>query len=150
MKQFYEIIVVIPVGPDTRPEFLADTIESFMHYTISSYKVIIIDDSHQGIGMIVQKSYPHTDVLHTERISGSMTGLYITLSVAYSYVLKKYDFNLLLKLDTDALVIGPHPEADALKLFASNSRMGIAGQYPCEYNGNSWDVEWPRTRILNA
>src|SRR3954471_15378045 len=102
MKQFFDVIVVIPVGPNTRPEYLRDTMDSFIHYTVSAYKFLIIDDSHQGIGKLIQESYPYTDVLYTERISGSMAGLYITLSIAYSYAIRKYDFHVLLKLDTDA------------------------------------------------
>ena len=150
MKQYFDVIVVIPVGPDTKPEFLADTIDSYIHYTLSSYKILLIDDSHQGIGVTIQETHPFVDVLYTDRISGSMAGLYITLSIAYSYALKKYDFKALLKLDTDALIIGPHPEKEILEWVSENPNLGIAGQYPYDYDGKLWDVAYPRTRIVNA
>ncbi|HEU4472149.1 MAG TPA: hypothetical protein VFR58_13750 [Flavisolibacter sp.] len=150
MKPYFDLAIVIPVGPGTDPDFIIDTIRSFIHYTASSYKIILADDSQQGIGEEVKKSYPDIDVIRTNKSMGAMAGLYITLSMAFRHALEKYSFRLLLKLDTDALVIGSEPEREALELFEKRPEIAIAGQYPLDYEGKPWDVGWPRARIVNG
>lgn len=146
----YETIVVLPVGPGTRTDFIIDTISSFVFYTTSSYRIILVDDSHQGIGRQVQEEFPDLDVILTKRNGGAMAGLYITLAEAYAYALRQYSFDLLFKLDTDALVTGPEPEEEARRFFATHPDMGMAGQYPLDYQGRAWDTAWPRDRIMNG
>jgi len=150
MKEFVEVIVVIPVGPDTNFGFLTDTIESYTFYTRSSYQIILADDSHQGIGHEIQKYYPEVDVVLTKKPLGGWAGLYINLASAFRYALENYRFRALLKLDTDALIIGLRPELEGLELFEKDPLIGIAGQYPLDYHGNPWDIAWPRDRVLNA
>ena len=79
-----------------------------------------------------------------------MAGLYIALSEAYDYALTHYDFNLLFKLDSDALITAPAPELEAIRLFNDNPRIAIAGQYPNHFSGEPWDIGWPRARIING
>jgi len=150
MKPYFDIIVVIPVGPNTDPGFIADTINSFTHYTRSSYRIIIADDSQQGLGAQVKKTFPDLDIVSTRKSMGAMAGLYITLSLAFRHAVERYAFKLLFKIDTDALVIGAEPEKEALQLFEEHPRMAIAGQYPLDYHGHPWDVGWPRARIVNG
>jgi hypothetical protein len=145
-----EIIVVIPVGPGSNVEFITDTIDSFVCYTKSSYQFILMDDSHEGIGNLVKKIFPSCNVLATKKPMGGWAGLYISLAEAYHFAVKHYHFHALLKLDTDALIIGAEPEKEALQLFKKQPSVGIAGQYPNEYDGTPWDIAWPRQRILNA
>ncbi|HEY0058616.1 MAG TPA: hypothetical protein VGB56_05740 [Flavisolibacter sp.] len=150
MKRYVDIVLVIPAGPGTSPVFLADTIMSFIHYTASTYQVIVIDDSGQDLGRKVQQSIPEVEVLYNKKPSGAWAGLYVSLAGAFSYALEKYQFKLLMKMDTDALVIGPEPEKEAFELFSSNTSLGIAGQYKFDYSGKPWDIGWPRDRILNG
>jgi len=140
----------MPVGPNTPLEFISDTIDSFTYYTNSTYKIIIADDSHQGLGKKIGEIYPGLDIIYTKKNSGSMAGLYVTLSIAFDYAITNYDFKLLLKLDTDALVIGNEPEIEMLKLVEANPNIGIAGQYPVDYHGKPWDRGWPLARIING
>ena len=150
MQSFYEVVVVIPIGPGTNPSFLLDTIESFRHYNRSTYRILLCDDSQQGIADAVQQMFTDIDVINMPSPSGSMAGLFISLCTAYRYALDHYHFSLLFKLDTDALVIGPAPEKEALALFREAPNVAIAGQYPLDYQGNHWDVGWPRARIING
>ncbi|MEJ7767201.1 MAG: hypothetical protein WKF89_05285 [Chitinophagaceae bacterium] len=150
MKQYVEVVVVIPVGPGSNIEFVSDTINSYIFYTGTSYKIIIADDSHQGLGTKLKDAFPDVDIVYTRKAMGGWAGLYITLSLAFKYALTHFDFKTLAKLDTDALVIGPKPEAEALQLFESTPTIGIAGQYPSDYHGKPWDIGWPRKRILNG
>jgi hypothetical protein len=150
MKSYFDLIVVIPVGPGTPIHYITDTIDSFISYTLSTFKIILIDDSHQGICKKVQHQYTHVEIVYTEKNSGSMAGLYLTLSTGYAHALKTYRFTALLKLDTDALVIGAAPEAEILEQLQRDTTIGMAGQYPVEYSGRPWDIAWPKARIVNA
>ncbi len=150
MNTFYEIVVVIPIGPDSNPAYIIDTVKSFTHYCSSSYKIILSDDSQKNISSDIAKQFPDIDVLHTRKQMGSMCGLYISLANAFSYALQKYDFKLLFKVDTDALIIGNAPEKEALRFFKENPSIGIAGQYPLDYNSMPWDTKFPKDRIING
>jgi hypothetical protein len=145
-----DIVLVIPIGPGSHAGFVIDTIESYMHYTARPYKVILTDDSHQGTGKQVQSALPFCDLLYTKKPMGGWAGLYINLSNAYRYAMENYSFKALLKLDTDALVIAPEPEKEALALFESDPLAGMAGQYPFTYKGEPWNIRWPRQRIINS
>jgi len=150
VKKQVDIVVVIPVGPNTPIAFVKDTIESFIFYTRRSYQFIIADDSHQGIGNELKKTYRGIEIVATPRPMGGWAGLYINEATAFQFAIKNYVFKTLLKLDTDALVIGWEPEKEALELFNEHPSIGIAGQYPNDYDGNPWDIGWPRDRVLNG
>lgn len=147
MKIFVHTVVVIPVGPKCRLEFIEDTIRSFVHYTKSSYKIVLADDSQKGTGGKVQQLFPQADVVTMQRSMGKLCGLYITLSLAFRHVLKNYHFDVVLRLDTDALIIGEAPEGEAAELFRQDRQIGVAGQYPFDYEGQPWDISWPRRQI---
>lgn len=150
IKQPYDVIVVIPIGPGSSADFIGDTISSYQHYTRSTYKIILADDSQQGIANNLKAVFQDADILCTPKAMGGWAGLYITLSLAYSHAIKHYTFTALLKLDTDALIIAPEPEKEAMHLFKHSPDTGIAGQYPDDYYGQPWDIEWPKRRVLNA
>jgi len=129
-KQKFDLIVVIQIGSGSQIDFVIDTIWSYKHFTTSSYKFILADDSHQNLGLAIPKKLHDWDVLCTLR---PMWGLavYINLCNAYKYALENYyDFKVILKLNTDAFIIGPAPEKEALKLFKQNPTAGMAGLYP--------------------
>lgn len=150
MKAYFDIIIVIPIGPNSSASFINDTVESYVYYTKSSFAIILADDSHQGVGNEVKKKYPDAVVLLSDKPMGGWAGLYINLAHSFAYALQHYDFKALLKLDTDALIIGPEPEKEPIAMFSKNEKAGIAGQYPNDYHGNPWDIGWPRRRILNG
>lgn len=150
MKKTFDTIIVIPIGPGTNIDFVADTIKSFAHFARYSYKVILADDSQTGIGPAVKEIFPQADVLCTVKPMGGWAGLYLNLASAYRHAIENYRFRLLFKLDTDALVIGPGIEEDAFEFFDANNKMGIAGQYPFDYEGKDWDRGWPKDRVLNG
>ena len=85
MKQTFDVVIVIPVGPGTVPEFLFDNIDSIIHYVKGSFKIILADDSHEGLGKLTQNKFPQLsiDVVPTPKPMGRVCGLYITLSWAY-------------------------------------------------------------------
>lgn len=154
MQQEYTLIVVIPVGPNTRPEFIADTIDSIYFYCNCNLKIIISDDSQQGLGALLQVKYPDIDLYVTKKPGGLAGGLYITLAHTYKYIIEKYKFKTLLKIDSDALVIGANPQKVAEKMFEVHPNIGIAGLHKTRtvaYSFNtSLDNKWPRNHIMRA
>ncbi len=150
MQQTFDLVVVIPVGPSCSINYIADTIKSFVFYTKSTYKIIIADDSQIGTGWKVQKKFPDIDIIKMPISYGKLCGLYISLSLAYRHAIENFKFTALLRLDTDALVIGREPEKEALELFRNYPTVGIAGQYRFDYNGKPRDIQWPRQRIINS
>ena len=150
MKPWFDVIIVIPVGPDSSLPFIEDTVLSYHYYTHSSYKVIFADDSQQGIGKQLAGVFRDADIITTPRAMGGWAGLYITLSLAFRHAVEQYGFAAVLKLDTDALIIGKAPEKEVLELFSNDNKAGIAGQYPDDYSGKPWNLNWPKQRIINA
>lgn len=150
MKTRFDVVVVVPVGPDSSVPFIEDTIASYHHYTQSSYQVVFADDSQQGIGKELKAKFPTADVITTGKAMGGWAGLYITLSLAFRHAVEHYHFKAVLKLDTDALIIGEAPEKEAIALFEKEANAGIAGQYPTDYWGKPWNLNWPKQRIING
>ncbi len=144
MKTSIDLVIVIPVGPGCQTAFVLDTIDSIKRYVSCSYRIIISDDSHSSVvSESLEREHPEVIILRTTRNYGKGLGLYITLSNAFSYALEKFQFCALLRLDTDALIIGPEPEAKILDFFKRNPSIGLAGRYVVGLSsedqfGNTW------------
>ncbi len=151
MTKSVKLVVVIPVGPSANLDYVLDTIHSVTHYTSPSTQIIIIDDSGANVGADLQASFPDLKILQTPGSSGygrisqegshgaNEGGLYWWLASAFLYACENYDFEVLLKLDEDALVIGKRPEDDAIRLFRQNPNVGLIGSYKLDCNGDPRD-----------
>lgn len=153
-KTEYDLIVVLPVGPGTDTFFINDTIESIYHYCRCHLRIIIADDSQQGLGEKSRSLFPDLDVLVNKKSGGLGGGLYITLAHAFRFALENYRFKTLFKIDTDALVIGDNPQLDAEKLFSARPDTGMAGLYKSgleliDFNNNVFDNRWPRNYMFD-
>jgi len=138
----------MPVGPTCKVDFVIDTIESIIHYTQSSRKIIIADDSNCDKGRHLKELYPDIDVVTTPQNYGKNAGLYLTLSLAFVYAIQHYMFEILLKLDTDALIIGETPEEDAYQFFLKDPTIGLIGSYELDTNGDLRDFSWTEHQLL--
>jgi hypothetical protein len=145
MKPFIDLIIVIPVGPTCKINFVLDTLSSIQHYVHCNYKVIISDDSqNSSVHDEVMRGFPDVIILKTKRSYGKGLGLYVALSRAYSFALDEFDFAALLRLDTDALIIGHNPQTPIIEYFKNHPLIGMAGRYvkglhsPDDF-GNVWD-----------
>jgi hypothetical protein len=133
------LVVALPVGPNVVLDFVADTVESVRRYALLSHAIIVIDDSQCGIGARLRERFPEISVLQTDRCQGGGAGLYLTLSQGFEYAYWNYEFEVLLKLDTDALVIGERPDEEAIRYFASNPECGCIGSYKVDCMGRTRD-----------
>jgi hypothetical protein len=144
MKSVKDLLIVIPVGPTCKLEYIIDTIDSIKSYIHCTYTIIISDDSHDSaIQQRLQISHPDLIILKTTKNYGKGLGLYTTLSNAYRYALDHFNFKALLRLDTDALMIGPGSENQIIEFFERNPSVGMAGRYvkglqSADEFGNVW------------
>jgi hypothetical protein len=109
-------------------------------------KIIILDDTVSGISAhFDQRLKPALDILRCVN-DGSYSAygrLYKNVSRAIEYALDNYDFEIALRIDDDALVIGEGFEAAALERFRSNSALGLLGSYKIDCMGNRRDFGPP-------
>lgn len=139
-----DIVVVIPIGPTCKLNYVLDTIESVKHFVTPSHVIIALDDSGKGTGAAVKARFGDVVVITAERSYGKDVGLYLNLSSGFAFAYEHYNFEVLLRMDTDALVIGPGPEAEAIDYFRRHSDVGIIGSYRVDCNGDPRDYSWPR------
>jgi len=154
MKIKFDLVAVIPIGPNDNLDFIADTIDSVIFYCNCSLKIILADDSLQGLGAIIKQRYPKADNLVNKKANGLGGGLYITLAEAFKHAIRHYTFRSLLRMDTDALIIGEDPQHEVEQLFKHQPNVGLAGllKYGNEiidFNGNIFDNRWPRNYLFD-
>ncbi len=144
-----DLVVVMPVGPDGVEDYILDTLDSVNHYTTPNKKIIIVDDSGKGTWQKLRNRHPDLDVIETPRNHGRNGGLYLTLSLGYLHACEHYDFKVLLKLDTDALVIGETPERDAGEFFAEHPEVGIIGLFSHGTQNDPHNHHWSKFQMRN-
>ena len=153
MERKFDLVIVMPIGPNGKLTYIDDTIKSIKYYFSCTYKLIILDDSHKGTGDEILRIHPDTEVLKTKKNMGVNAGLYINLCQAYKHALEQYDFELLLKIDDDALITGKGADLEALQFFRERPQVGMAGLYQTGENfinflGNQVDNSWPRKQLM--
>lgn len=140
-----DTVFLIPVGPNCRPDFVSDTIESILHFAPMS-RVIVVDDSRRGLGTTLAKRYRLTAL--DARAHGLFGNLYLNLSDGFRAALAQ-PFRILVRLDTDALISGSDFEGKALMRFDSDQSLGSLGSYRTGYSGvGIRSARWAKRRIL--
>jgi hypothetical protein len=137
-RQPVDLLVVLPVGPDNNG---ADTIESIFSYASStSVTILAIDDSRKvETRQFLDTCDERVIVLPSAGYKGIRGALFCSLGQAYKWASEHFDFETLLRIDTDALLIASGSDQDALRIFESCPDVGILGSYRTDCNGNSRD-----------
>jgi hypothetical protein len=143
-----KLVAVLPVGPQCTLEFIQDTLDSINYYVTSNHKIILIDDTGKDLCSQIKKHNPEIILIQNPRNFGKQAGLYLSLSKAYIWALENLDFDILLRLDTDSLVIGKNPEIDAYEYFLQNPNVGQIGSNKIDCNGNSRDFSWAARQLF--
>src|SRR6476620_10124650 len=121
------IVVVMPVGPG---EDASDTLESVVAYTDPSRAVVVVDDS--GIPDLASRLPREADALVVPAppgAEGSRGGLWVKLAAGYRAAAERFAFQVLLRMDADALLLRPGIEEAALARFAERPGVGMLGSY---------------------
>jgi hypothetical protein len=141
-------VVVIPVGPRLRYDYICDTVDSVIYHMGRDCPIIAVDDSGAGAGDLLRQDYPSMVVLTTPGADDWYGGLYLAISMGMQYAVEHYDFRVLLRLDTDALVIGFGAEEEASLYFQQYPSVGQLGSYRLSCDGRERDFRRPRRRLL--
>jgi hypothetical protein len=135
-------MVLIPAGPNTVREYLDDTIESVNHHVgVSKCVVAVIDDSRQNRFATLTASFPNVVVINSfgprqGQDSSTRGMLFLKQARALKHLVQEYRFDILLRLDTDALVIGDAPHEDILRYLRSHPDVGMVGAFRFRGDGS--------------
>lgn len=132
-KKEVNVIAVLPIGPNDPG---MDTIESIFLYMNESVHIIAIDDSKNPTTRErLQKLGDRITILEPVG-QGLRGGLWTSLASAYKYAVENFNFKMLLRIDTDALVIDFGLEDDVEAAFRNDSKIGMLGSYKIDCNGD--------------
>lgn len=137
------MVVVIPAGAR---DDAADTLRSVLRYTEPELVVVIDDTRGRGIGL----SHPKVAVIPPQATRpGPFGGLFVKLGAAFRYAVEQADFDVLLRLDADALLLGPGIAEAAMARFARDPAVGALGSYRIGPDGRVRD--WtPARKMIQA
>jgi GT2 family glycosyltransferase len=125
--------IVIPVGPGKGS--IIDTIESVVHYCSEDHILVLVDDRTEDgtFEALLKAKQDNWRILRNPKRMGVLR-LVHTLCNGFSYVLKETKCDLILRMDQDALMIGPDVLSDARRFVARNQEVGIFGVYENDYD----------------
>jgi hypothetical protein len=126
---------LVPVGPGEWPA-LRDTIESILHYEGPETKIVVADDSSiDSRGAVVRRDFPQVDVIRNPWPTSGGFRNYRLLAQSVQACLARYDFAVLGKLDTDALMTGHGLSAYASRRFEEDPSLGMIGTHKLRGDG---------------
>ena len=144
--QDVELAVVVPAGPR---DDVVDTVRSILYWTTPDRVLVVVDDTHRpALAGELARLDPSIVVLPAPAdAEGTQGGLWVKIASGYRYVAERFNPLTLLRIDADALVIGPHPERDAAAAFAADPGVGLLGSYRVGSDGGHRDFSWPAAQL---
>jgi hypothetical protein len=141
-KSAYRGVYVVPAGPgDWEP--LRDTLESILRYEGDDVKAVVVDDDSTDCRRErVRAEFPAVEVVRRRWPSGGPPNNYPVVADGIRFARERYSFDVLIKMDTDALVTGSSPVAAAAELFERQPETGMAGTFRVRMDGAPEDFEW--------
>ena len=130
----------VPVGPGEW-EPLSDTLESIRAYNPDAAIVVAADGASDLQREQFAERFPGVTLLRPPRPSGGPPRLSPPIAWGYRWVLRHHDFEVLCKIDTDALVTGPGLIDRALEAIADPS-VGMLGSSAMRADGTPGDTSY--------
>jgi hypothetical protein len=116
--------VVVPAGPR---DDVRDTLESVHQFACTSYRIVVVDDT-QGRQHI--PTAPGVDVIPTPHdAAGGYGGLWVKIAAGYRALLNLCRPELILRMDTDAILTGPGLADAAFGYFQRRPEIGLIGAH---------------------
>jgi hypothetical protein len=133
-RRSYPAVYVVLAGPGDWPA-LAEVLDSLARYEPDAKAVVVDDATTDCRERRVRAAYPDVDVVRRRWPSLGPPRNFPPLAHGLRWALEEYDFEVLGKLDTDALVTGEGPSRVAAGLFERDPRIGMAGTYRLRGDG---------------
>ena len=134
-REAVSAVIFLPFT-DGELSMLLDTLESVDRFASEPHHVIAVDDCSRGqLDVELRRIRPDVTVLRNERKHGGRSGLYVTMANACKYALDHFTFRVFMKMDTDALMVGPGLVSDAIRYFEDHPEAGILGSYRVRADG---------------
>jgi len=142
-------LIYVPVGPATRFEFLLDTLRSIERFAESRHRLLLVDDSAEGLGARAKEAMPEIDVLVLREPGSDAAynvdgGLFVKVARTVRYATTTYSFQALMRLDTDALMCNPGADTRAIELLGSDPRLGMLGSFRTRCDGHNRAADFPK------
>lgn len=137
-RRLYPAVYVVLAGPGDWPA-LAEVLDSLARYEPDAKAVVLDDATTDCREQRVRTAYPDVDVVRRRWPSLGPPRNFPPLAHGIRRALEEYDFEVLGKLDTDALVTGEGPSRAAARLFERDPRIGMAGTYRLRGDGLAED-----------
>jgi hypothetical protein len=152
-------VVWFPVGPGSR-DALLDSVESVIASDGADSQILVVDDcSVDAREAIVRERFPEVDYRRKRFPGGGPPNMWAVVRTALEHALARYDFELWLKMDTDALAVGPGLSAETIARLDAVPNAGVAGSFQIRADGAPEDHvyhaqvlarERKRDRMLDA
>jgi hypothetical protein len=142
--------VVIPAGPSPQ-EFgrITDVMASLHHFEPGVGRVVIVNDEHTGRDDLMEAAGPladRTTIVENPRdpaADGWSEGVLVGIATGLAELVKSSpDLDWVLRMDSDALAIGPFDAAISERL-ASDPSIGLVGTYLNDPDGTPRDFSRP-------
>jgi len=146
-RQRVRLVVVIPAA---RRDDVLDTVRSVLAHAVGDLGIVVLDDS-RGRGPDLQTLRglsPAVRVLTAPAAApGTRGGLWAKVAYGVRHALRHFDFEVLLRLDADALMIGSGGDLHAIERFRAAPEVGMLGSFRVGWDGRPRDAR-PAARIL--
>ena len=139
----------MPVGPGSE---VADTLESVRAYGDPSRVIVLVDNGGDLRERLVADDAMGDDIriVVSEPGARNLFGdLWRTVAAGLRYCVENVEFDVLLRMDADALMLAPGAEDAAIARFARDPSAGILGSCRVRFDGEIRDFE-PAARMLRA
>lgn len=141
-RRDFRAVFVVPVGPGERAG-LEDTIASIQRYEGDDAKIVVADDcTEDSREALVRADHPEVSVFRPRWPAASGLRLAPMLTRTYAAALRRFRFDVLFKIDADALVTGPGLSARAVDAFAAEPAVGALGTCGMRADGTPEDYSY--------
>jgi hypothetical protein len=144
-QRLCDLVVIIAVS-DGEWQGVSDLLESLETYIDCDYQVVAVDDATtDGTHDRLLQAGIWT-VRNPEKLT--FYGLDLSLRRAFYQALRLFESSIYLKIDPDALIIGPGLYEAMQAKFAEDQSIGLIGTLHVDWNGQPRDLSECRDRML--
>lgn len=139
------LAVVIPAGPN---DDVADTLASVLHYTHGPRVVVVIDDTRADVAAQLRAMSPDVRVIPPASNRPGLYGhLWWNLANGFAHARDALSFDVLLRLDADALLTGHGIAELAAARLERDPGVGMLGSSRIGMDGGQRDLSWPAAAL---